>query len=98
MASNEARAKLIGCSRYWGARFDGPFFDISLDACAELRAFVQRRKRNGAFINELRRQIIGSEGHVTWWMILNATPQQFCAAFDATFAKELAELESKHAK
>lgn len=66
-----------------------PHYDTSRDACAELLEYVRARKLNGRFINELRKQIIGDEGHVTVWMILCATPQQICAAFDATFEKEL---------
>lgn len=78
-----------------------PDYDTSRDACAELLEYVQERGRIEVFIhhvsNKSSYQNFAREiEHM--WNGLTATPTQICAAFDATFAKELAELESKHGK
>lgn len=113
MPSNETRARLVGCVMRvpWSSDATSdesgeyelcvPPFDTSRDACAELLEYVEKRERRGLFVRELAKtlQRAGSHNSIArkFW-ILAATPAQICAAFDATFAEELAELESKHAK
>ena len=96
MITNETRAKLIGRSIYWGARFDGPFFDTDANAVAELRAFVRARGKHIRFIEKLE-TVLDLDDNYPWdastvWDALDATPAQQCAAFDAVFKDDLEKL------
>lgn len=109
MASNEARAKLIG--RTW-MHLDVPCegdghagcglvpWDPEHDAnaVAELRAFVRARGKIKRFQLELWNVVLGcvplfEPSYEQEFNLLDATPQQLCAAFDATFKDELEKIQ-----
>lgn len=107
MASNEDRAKLCGWkfTPHYGWQYklaDGwhpcPSYDTSLDACAELRAFVRARGKIKRFQLELWNVVLGcvplfEPSYEQEFNLLDATPQQLCAAFDATFKDELEKIQ-----
>lgn len=81
-------------------------YDSDRNACAELLEYCDQQYRALVFLKALRLliwppELVGdnwSDHGRDAFQILTATPAQICAAFDATFAKELAELENKHGK
>ena len=96
MASNEDRAKLCG----WEPTANGwvyvdkdgfypcPAYDTSLDAVAELLRFVRKRGEEINFVYALDSIVRPN----TRFNLIDATPQQLCAAFDATFKDELEKI------
>lgn len=104
MASNETRARLMGRQiiDFFGYEC-APLYDTSRGACAELLEYVKKEGRVAHFINALSQQFYGRDhaddlNPFGVMHFMTATPVQLTAAFDATFAKELAELENKHGK
>lgn len=93
MITNETRARLVSRPRYWGARFDGPFYDTDANAVAELRAFVRARGKVDDFVDALYDLLARTSREIITaaftFDMLDATPAQQCAAFDIVFKDEL---------
>jgi hypothetical protein len=101
MITNEQRAKLIGWkereSEQWPWFAPGerpkrelPSYDTDANAIAELRAFVRAQGKVEEFCQALfERTAIDKPKFDAMFSMLAATPQQLCAAFDATFKDEL---------
>lgn len=114
MASNELRARLVGHAMPWGEEMvfsnrengkhkswmESPMpYDSDRNACAELINYLWHHQGHNAvprFFHEFTKAIGCARDDA--FAMLRATPDQICAAFDATFAQELAELEKTDAK
>lgn len=86
----------IFCDGHWEAS-SAPEYDTDANAVAELRAFVRARGKVVLFIQALRRLVMpnipDNVSCVAEFLILDATPAQQCAAFDATFKDELEKIQ-----
>lgn len=96
--NNEEReyCKVCGCPFPKDTHWAPLPYDTSRDACAELLRFVRERNRRGEFAIQLGLELAhldfrpGSE--TMFFEFAAATPQQLCAAFDATFKDELEKI------
>lgn len=100
MITNETRATLIHPEWWDGipdteAHYFRPSrpYDTDANAVAELRAFVRARGKEReferAFINMVKERENELVSHWYPWQLLDATPQQQTAAFDAVFRDDL---------
>ena len=111
MNQNERVARLLGWVGSYAPRYleNGervyqttplyPAYDTDANASRELLAYVKAKNCRGAFAVELGIELAKAgayeKGDVLYFEFVNATPQQIYAAFCATFARELAELEKQ---
>ena len=96
MITNETRARLIGYVRLKAGRL--PNFMLDANAVAELRAFVRARGKEAEFSDALMALLpVDVRANPAYWFfdILDATPAQQNAAFDAVFRDDLERINER---
>lgn len=97
MITNETRARLIGWHKYNDSTLwcpidetELPAFDTDANAVAELRKFVRARGKVEEWCQALfEMTAVDKPKFQALFAMLDATPRQQTAAFDATFKTDL---------
>lgn len=97
--AKDGRLEEMYVDGHW-ERADPPAYDTDANASRELLAYVKAKERETPFGGNVLRIVapslnIGAFPVARVFELLSATPQQIYAAFCATFARELNELEKR---